>query len=426
MFGEGAARMDNAITTRMAVKQYDLPDLVLYPRTAEIDAYFESRKIGPETLDAYKIQADKSANIVFPFYWNNILEYVKFRKPQKPEKGDRKEWQVKNTCGILFGMDLCTYSRPLIITEGMIDTLSLYEAGATNVVSVPGGSENLDWIDRCWEWLERFRTIVLFGDNDEPGKKMVQRVAKRLDEARCYIVEDYPARASGAFPEVLCKDANEILFFKGAPALMETLHAAKPLPLKGLIRLEDVTPDDGTGPRIRTMIPALDEAIGGLAEDAITVFTGKPGEGKSTIGGLLLLNAIEQGHSVCAYSGELSKERFQAWIHLQLAGSEFIGLKFDPVRGKQVPCISPQVQRRLMDYYSGKFFLFDNREIFDEDQATSILQVFTAAVRRYGCKLFLIDNFMTALSDGDDDNKAQGGFINMLKRFVKQYGVHVL
>ncbi|MBQ8619437.1 MAG: hypothetical protein IJ418_18300 [Clostridia bacterium] len=33
------------------------------------------------------------------------------------------------------------------------------------------------------------------------------------------------------------------------------------------------------------MIPALDETIGGLAEGAVTVFTGKPGDGKSTLAG---------------------------------------------------------------------------------------------------------------------------------------------
>ena len=41
--------------------------------------------------------------------------------------------------------------------------------------------------------------------------------------------------------------------------------------------------------------------------------------------GQFLLAAIEQGYSVCAYSGELTKEKFQEWINLQAAGSEYIG-----------------------------------------------------------------------------------------------------
>ena len=113
------------------------------------------------------------------------------------------------------------------------------------------------------------------------------------------------------------------------------------------------------------MIPALDEVIGGLAEGAMTVFTGKPGNGKSTLAGQLLLNAIEQGHSICAYSGELTKEKFQEWINLQAAGSEYIGLKYDPVRDIRVPCVPYAVQERLLDYYRDRFYLFDNQEIFE-------------------------------------------------------------
>ena len=64
------------------------------------------------------------------------------------------------------------------------------------------------------------------------------------------------------------------------------LEQANPVPLKGIIQLSDVTPYDSTAiPRIKTMIPTLDETIGGLAEGAVTVFTGKPGDGKSTLAG---------------------------------------------------------------------------------------------------------------------------------------------
>ena len=171
------------------------------------------------------------------------------------------------------------------------------------------------------------------------------------------------------------------------------------------------------------MIPALDEVIGGLAEGAMTVFTGKPGNGKSTLAGQLLLNAIEQGHSVCAYSGELTKEKFQEWINLQAAGSEYIGLKYDPVRDIRVPYA---VQERLLDYYRDRFYLFDNQEIFEANQSESILKVFQLAARRYGCKLFLADNLMTALSDSDEETKAQGKFANALKKFATRYHVHVL
>ena len=60
-----------------------------------------------------------------------------------------------------------------------------------------------------------------------------------------------------------------------------------------------------------------------------------------------------------------------------------------------------------MDYYRDKFYLFDNQEIFEVNQSESILKVFQMAARRYGCKLFLADNLMTALSDSDEETKAR-------------------
>lgn len=100
------------------------------------------------------------------------------------------------------------------------------------MVSVPSGCSNLDWLDHCWDWLEKFQTIILFGDSDVPGRKMIRDVVRRLDEARCMVVEDYPERPDGT----PCKDANEILYFHGAETLKETLDSAAPVPVKGIIQ----------------------------------------------------------------------------------------------------------------------------------------------------------------------------------------------
>lgn len=403
--------------------QYKFPSVELKPPTQKIIDYFASRSISEETINDYCVSSDDKGNIVFPFFWNNDFIYVKFRKPGKPEKKEPKEWQEHDLRPILFGMDLCNHDDPLVITEGQIDAMSLHEAGVRNVVSVPGGCENMKWIEECWDWLETFDQITIFGDNDAPGRQMVNNLVKRLGESRCRIVEEYPIKADGNE----CKDANEILCELGDIALLDTLESAKDIPTKGLINLSKVVPVDPTTiPRIKTNIPALDVCIGGLREGAVTVFTGKAGEGKSTLSGLLLLNAIEQGHNVCAYSGELTSEEFQQWINLQAAGSEYITLKFDPVKGEKVPVIPKDVEEAIMNWYDGRFFIYDNQEIFEANQSEAIIQVFTMAVRKYGCKMFLVDNLMTALSDSDEETKAQGRFVNALKRFANRFKVHVI
>lgn len=146
----------------------------------------------------------------------------------------------------------------------------------------------------------------------------------------------------------------------------------------------------------------------------------------STLSGSILLNAIQQGKKVCAYSGELSKEKFQAWINLQCAGSDYITVKTDPIRGKAVPFIQPQIQERIRDWYRGKFFLFDNTEVFESDEQTAILKTFSVAARRHGASVFLVDNLMTSIADSEDEMKAQGVFVSSLKKFAKRFKSSVI
>lgn len=415
---------------RKSEKQYVTPNTAVFPVTDEIYAYFEKRGISRKTVDDFMIASDFEGNIVFRFFWDGENVYEKYRRPHKPatpEEIKRKEWQFSGAKPILYNMDNVVFSQPLIITEGQCDAMALYEAGLTNVVSVPSGCDNLEFVTLCYDWLEKFKTIVLFGDNDPPGKRMIETLIKRLGEYRVLVVRDYPV-VPNSNPATYCKDANEILLRYGEAKLLEMVDNAEEIQTKGLIRVADVTPIDPTKiHRIKTMIPMLDDTIGGLAEGCVTVFTGASGNGKSTLSGLLLLNAIEQGVTCAAYSGELSAGLFQEWITLQAAGSEWIGLKWDPIRGRNIPYVAPDVQRRIMDWCGDRLLLYDNNEQFaDIKQVDAIINVFTQAARKYNAKLFLIDNMMTSVSDSDDEWRAQAMFVNAVKRFATHYQAHIM
>lgn len=424
-FGDGAGVPFRMSSRERGPIMYKLPEVELSPPTEEIYRYFDQRKISRETVDAFKVASDSKGNIVFPFYENGSLVFVKYRKPRKHQPTDRspKEWREPGTKAILFGMDSCSFSKPLVICEGQIDAMALCEAGVQNVVSVPSGCEDTSWIENCWEWLEKFKSIILFGDSDDPGRRMVQHVAHRLDESRCLIVEDYPQKPSGG----ICKDANEILYYHGEMKLVEMVEEAREIPVTGLINLGSVVPvAQDSIPSIRTNIPKLDYAVRGLREGDISIFTGKPGHGKSTLFGLFALQAVEQGKTVCMYSGELTKEGLQEWINLQCAGSEYIGFRRDS-DGNPIACISPSVQRRIIEYYNEKIYLFDNEEVFEnESEADAILRIFRIAARKFGAKLFIVDNLMTALADTDDELVAQKKFVGAMKKFARKYGVHVI
>lgn len=401
-------------------KQFKPLTLIPEPRTDTINEYFEERGISETTLDAFQIGADQTGNIIFPFYVEGELIYVKYRQPTRAVT-KRKEWAMANTKPVLFGMDLCVPDQPLTLTEGMVDCISLYEAGVRNVVSVPSGCDNFDWLDSCYDWCGQFNKIIIFGDNDPPGQKMVNTLVRRLGDERCFTVTEYPDR---------CKDANDILVNCGAETLVTTWKSASEVPIRGLRNLADVEDVDPTSvPRIKTMIPKLDFMLNGLALGDISILTGASGNGKSTLSGTIMLSAIEQGYSVCAVSLELPNVKYKEWIDLQAAGSTFITLKYDPIRNVQIPVVDPMAAKRIHEWYSNKFFLYENSDITGDGEtiADSILSVFTAAAKRKGCSLFLVDNLMTALADSyEDEYRAQARFVAQLKRFAVKYNAHVL
>lgn len=456
MFGEQAPTgYSLPKVTEQQKKSYTKPSTdILYPMTEDIVTYFATRRIGEQTLLDWKIAADKYGNIIFPFYRDEQLVFVKHRVPKKnadieadykkrldaynklseAEKREKtppkkmKEWPLPNTEPILFGMDMTTFNKPLVITEGEIDALSLYEAGVSNVVSVPMGCKNLEWINLCWEYLENFNQIILFGDSDEPGLEMVSVLSKRLGEDRCMIPKEYPELKLGDKDyNRICKDANEILICYGPEYLKSMVDSCEPAPIKGVLELSKIPfVDPTTVPRIMTRIPSLDNMIGGLGEGGVTVVSGKRGNGKSTIFGTIGLNAIEQGYSVCAYSGELSGYKFLEWIMLQATERKYIAYKTDVRSGKNIAFVEPEIQKRIKKHLEGKFYLYDNSVVQDEKQTESILKVFEACARRYGCKLYLVDNLMSALCSPDEENKAQARFTAQLKAFAVKYRAHVI
>lgn len=304
-----------------------------------------------------------------------------------------------------------------ISVSGNCDAMSLYEAGIRNVVSVPSGASDLNWIENCWDWLENFDDIIIFGDNDQPGQEMIDNILRRLSGFQCRVVRDYPLRPDGVTE---CKDANEVLFFHGDLALWDMVDGAEGTPLKGVIRLADVVPiDPTTVPRIKTNIPKLDRTIGGIQSGTVTLFTGLSGSGKSTITGQFILSAIEQGEKACIYSGELGPEDVQAWLNFQAAGSDYITLKYDPVAGADIPYIQPEIQERIRDWYEQNLYLFDDSQFENESQLDSILAVFRMMARRVGAKLFLVDNVLTVTAEDDEEFRAQGRLIVSLKHFAK-------
>jgi twinkle protein len=416
-FGEDADRSETYEMMKPLPKVYKKPETVVNPAKKKVEDYLKSRGFSKETWERRGVGEHKG-NIAMPYRdENGELVFMKFRKPEKYTGNGQKAWREAGGKPILWGMDLCDCSKPLVIVEGEMDALALDEAGVDNVTSVPSGNEDLTWIENCWEWLERFEKIIIWGDNDDPGRKMVRNIIARLGDYRCATVESQ------------YKDANIALFKDGKEKTKAAVLNAKTIPVNGLIELADVMPlDIKHRERTKSGIAVLDEETGGFLSGQLSVWTGKSGAGKSSFLGQLLLESVEDGQPVCAYSGELTAADFQYWINLQAAGPDNTSKHFDTVRNKYISYIEKDITARIKEWYRGKFWLYDNEISEDSGEEKGIIKLFAFAAKKYGCKVFLVDNLMTSRFDQENEKDfylAQAKFVSKLVKFATTHNVHV-
>lgn len=403
-----------------ASKRYKMPSTQPQPLTTAAQDYLLLRKISVATQQAFRIGCDGHGNIVFPFFETATADkpvFVKYRPAHKVQQNERKSWRDTDTKPVLFGMWRCDPVKPLCIFEGEIDALSGSEAGIPNSVSVPSGCEDTGWLDTCYDWLQQFDSIYLFGDNDEPGRQMQQKLRTIFSEDHRVFIVEHP-----------CKDANELLFRQGAEAVRSAYDTAHEVPPYGIIDLAAVTSlDIRHVPRVQSEIRALDARLGGFLMGELTVLTGRRGEGKSTLAGQFALSAVNQGKNVCLYSGEMRADRVQHWLNLQAAGSAFLDSWHDEEAGRDVYTVRKDALDKIKAWYAGRFWLYDNNCTGAND-ADSILRVFSYAAKRYGCEFFVVDNLMTCRYSGSDRDfyRQQSSLVGEFIRFAKQFNVHVL
>ena len=389
-----------------------------------VEQYLGLRKISLKTIDYTDTQSDVNGNIAFHYYdSNDTLMTVKYRLGRVFNKGvDRNKcWSQAGAdfAPLLFNMNRVDPSKPLVITEGEIDTLSVIEAGYSNVVSIPNGCSNSQWVQYNWEWLEQFHKIILWFDNDEPGVKARNDVIYRLGTWRTYYIEIGSEDLTPKGARI--KDINELLYFKGKDRVLEYINKPFEVPVEKVLDLskaEDFDIENTEG--LYTGIKELDDKIYKLTFGTLNIITGKSGEGKSVfVNQVAICQAIQQGYDVFVFSGELPAPILRNWVETNMIGRDFITMKDNHVR------VFDSQQRKIMqNWYSGKVLVYDDDY---NTTASSLLNKMEELARKCGTKVFLIDNLMMIDLECSEEGRLQAEkeFVNKLIFFAKKYNVLV-
>lgn len=309
-----------------------------------------------------------------------------------------------------------------IFVTGNCDAMAAIESGYTNAVSVPLGSQNHHWIEENMDWLDQFSEIIICSDNDKAGYQMAKDVCPRLGSWRTKVVDIPPIdEATGRH----IKDLNELLYYKGKEAVMNAILSAKESPIDSVMDLsdvEDVNISDLDG--IYFGIESLDRELFKLFFGTLTLVTGTPGSGKTSFLYQLICNALEQNRGAWIFSRELPDFMSKAWMNYLLAGPRNVE-EHTGKNGAVYWVASREAKEKINDCYRGQWFVYKNEWPNDIE---SIQESMEASARKYGSKLFLLDNLMTIDLHSSDENKydKQTELVNWLIQFASKFNVCVI
>ena len=389
--------------------------------------YLNQRGLSMKTVQDHKIVVGTYYNketLQFPYFRDGQLVNIKHQDSQKKRNMEA-------------GAELCLYRLDkikrtndldqdvLVITEGEIDCLSCVQAGFA-ATSVPNGAPPPDaqnfqshfkYLESAEDVLAGYEQYILAGDNDEPGRRLIEELARRLGVHKCFKVK---------WPEG-CKDANDVLVKYGLDQLKKCLKDCRPYPIHGIYTAMDCIDDlidyyNSNGDDIfSTGWKKLDKFYK-VAEGELTVITGIPGSGKSEFMENLAVNMARDVKAMWPFAF-FSPENWPL--------SHFYSRMIEKVLCRPLSKDDNFQQLSKDEIIAAAESIRDFFPSINEDYKSlsldRILELAESAVYRYGIKGLVIDPWNEVDHQYRDMTEAQylSKALSAVKNFAKKYGVHV-
>lgn len=371
----------------------------------------QERGLSQAALDAYGVGQSKDGKLAaFPYFANGELVLVKYRSPDKKKIFVLPGGSPK----CLFGQDAVSDDQQdLYLVEGELDALAMFDMDHP-AVSVPFGAKwenergddpNQEWIDHDWDWLERFVTVWMCLDADEPGRQAAECIAKRLGRSRCSLVD---------WEKVGVNDPNEYLL-SGADG--SDLHDGplaeatdyRPADLKSAADFRKPVWDEFFNEDAALLGDAAPWGLGGFRfrPAEVTVWTGYSKHGKTVLLNYLLVHLASQGRRSCICS-------------LEMKPSKNVKNLVRMAIGKDKPQDDAELDRAL-GWMENLVWVYDRVGTAHVDE---VLEAFEYAAKRFGVTHFVVDSLMRLNLDENDDNVLKT-MMNRLTDFALEYDAHV-
>jgi twinkle protein len=315
-----------------------------------------------------------------------VAQHIRYGSKQFAWIGRAKGIKVQ-----LFGQHLGT-DGTLILTEGEIDALSVYDCLYQHrhktkfvVASIPDGAQSAKKAaTEQLAWILGFKRVVLFMDNDEPGRKAAADLAALIGPS---------AAIAGA---LAYKDANEAWMADDHNAILEAINNARRHRPDAIVHAPELL-EKVLKPEHRFGLPypwaGWNRMTEGMKPGQLIMVSGGTGIGKSLFTRSIALNLCKAGINT-AYIGleESCETSLERMLSEELGLNPAFHLDDEEARARR----DPSQIKEALDSFGKHLFLLDKFGSDDFDQ-------FVATVKHYvlgeECKVVVLDHF-SLLADG--------------------------
>lgn len=365
------------------------------------------RAIDYNTCADFGYKTHNAIEIASYYDSNGVIVAQKLRA-----KGKRFKWIGNPRSATLFGQQLWAGSsrERVIITEGEIDALSIYQAtrGVQPVVSISNGAQSAKKdVQRNFEFLNSFKTIIVCFDNDEYGRSAAKEVAKLFELGKVRIC---------TLPQ---KDANDMLRKNLIGDLIEALQNAKAYEPGGLVMgqsLVDIALTDSPKSDENYPWTLLNEMTKGIRYGTLITITAGIGMGKTSLLTELAYYLNRNNHKI----GMLMLEE-----PLRVTTQRLVGHHLNVPLHLSQEGIAPETLKEAANEILNKddgIILYDNQGLIDME---SLFEKLAYMVSVKGVRFIFLDN-LTVLAAGfseRDERRATDQAVHRLYAWARKENI---
>lgn len=177
---------------------------------------------------------------------------------------------------------------------------------------------------------------------------------------------------------------------------------------------------------IPTGIQSIDDRLNALEGGRITLLTGRPGEGKTTIGHRICLEAVDKGYKVLIVDGEHERTSLVRNLITKIIGSDKTAYNLKKYNLKYLKIPKDETKPLIAKWAKDKLVYYSKTEgdIGDLDR---LFDLYKWMSKEHGTNLIFLDNLMSLMEfKADDKNKNQIAFMDKCHSLVTTTGMHLI